>query len=98
MKQLYPSENFFKFGSSPSTYLVSDVEIDKWIKKCVAVLEKDMSRDRSIYATGDTKIFVERFYHDGSDNSNYYYTVTVCKDYEENEFERDVFENLQEEN
>lgn len=92
--KLYPSELFYKFGSSPNSYIPHDSEIDMWVKSCITTLENDKNKHETLRGTGNTKVFVQRFYYEESEDSDYYYEVTVCKNYEEAMIEREQFEQL----
>ena len=88
----YPSEEFFKFGSSGYGKKISDETIEKWINEGIESvknqLENNIESPYSFRASGDSIVIV--FYsqdieEDVFDDRNYF-SVIVAKNYEQGDF------------
>lgn len=69
-------EEFFSFGGIEGVK-ISDIEINKWIERCIGELENNDEMEYTFIASGDSKVFVFRTDELG-DNT---YDIDVCHGY-----------------
>lgn len=84
----YPSDDFYKFGTSDYAVDIDDEQIEEWVNECVESvkeqLENEVESPYAFRASGNTMVicfFSQDIEEDVFDDSNYF-SVVVAKNYE----------------
>lgn len=84
----YPSDDFYKFGTSDYAVDIDDEQIEEWVNECVESvkeqLENEVESPYAFRASGNTMVicFFSQDIEDDVFNDSNYFSVIVAKNYE----------------